>query len=366
MASRLLSALDARIATTRDPLQHSCLRAERATLLARQGHIDEARAELARLRARYATEPNAVVSAWVSLGEGLVVYFSNMGEAARDKVRRALALSEAVNATSLSALSAAWLAQMDFSCQDLEAMLCHLPMAMRAAESSQHSALSRACLVAAEAFHWAERLDLALPWYSRARQYASSEGDESTVSALMHNMAWLRVAEARRRALVGDADWLQARQAQIGADSTHRFDGMIGMAALGSLVPMLQAQVLILHERYSDALEILEANLEESMQQGLQRMGCAVHADIAWCRLKLGDLKEARRETDVALSFVDVVGTHTDDQAMTHSRLAQVSLALGDFDLARTQASRADAAWEAHALRQSKLIASLTSALVGL
>ena len=47
MVSRLLSALETRIARTRDPLQNDCLRAERTTLLARQGRLDEARAELA-------------------------------------------------------------------------------------------------------------------------------------------------------------------------------------------------------------------------------------------------------------------------------------------------------------------------------
>ena len=70
MVSRLLSALDTRIARTRDPLQNDCLRAERVTLLARQGRLEEARAELARIRARHTAKPNAVLTAWVCLGEG--------------------------------------------------------------------------------------------------------------------------------------------------------------------------------------------------------------------------------------------------------------------------------------------------------
>jgi hypothetical protein len=77
MTSLLRSALDARIAKTRDPLQNTCQRAERAALLARQGLLDEARAELASIHGRYDGRPNAVVSAWTSLAEGLVIYFEN-------------------------------------------------------------------------------------------------------------------------------------------------------------------------------------------------------------------------------------------------------------------------------------------------
>jgi hypothetical protein len=168
-------------------LQNTCLRAERAALLARQGLLDEARAELASIHGRYDGRPNAVVSAWTSLAEGLVIYFENLGDAARDKIMRSLALSEAIRAKSILALSAAWLAQMDFSRLDFEPMVQHLSVALRTAGSSQHSALSRASLVVAQAYHWAERLDLALPWYGRARQHASTEGDESTINALMQH-----------------------------------------------------------------------------------------------------------------------------------------------------------------------------------
>ncbi|MBK6865634.1 MAG: hypothetical protein IPG91_20045 [Ideonella sp.] len=247
MVSRLLSALDARIARTRDPLQNDCLRAERATLLARQGRLDEARAELDRIRARHAAKPNAVVTAWVCLGEGMVVYYGSLGIAARDRFLRALALSEAAHARRVVALSAAWLAQMDFATQDFAALSRHLPHALKYAEPDQHSALSRACLVAAEAFHWAERFDLAMPWYARARHHATFEGDESMLSALMHNMAWLRVAEYRRREVAGELGHAEARQAKLSAESIAQFDGMVGIGVLEDpWSPCCARQVLIL------------------------------------------------------------------------------------------------------------------------
>jgi hypothetical protein len=254
-------------------------------LLARQGHLDEARAELASIHARHDSRPTAVVSAWTSLAEGLVICFDNLGAAALDKMMRSLAISEAIRAEAILALSAAWPAQMDFSKLDFEPMLQHLSVALNTAESSQHSALSRANLVVAQAYHWAEHRDLALRWYDKARQHASTAGDESTISAVMHNMTWMRAAQARRLSVSGEFDRVHALLAQLGADSIKYFDKMIGMAALRSLVPILRAQVLLLDERFGEALALLEANVEDSLKEGHDRMACAMFADVAWCRL---------------------------------------------------------------------------------
>ena len=93
--SRLLSRLDAQIAAASDPFAADCLRAERAGYFARQGRFDEAKTVLTTLRERYDAQPRALMSAWLSLAEGLMSYFSDMGPLARDKVHRAYAISGA-------------------------------------------------------------------------------------------------------------------------------------------------------------------------------------------------------------------------------------------------------------------------------
>lgn len=365
MASRLLKAIDTRIAKTRDPLENTCLRAERAALLARQGRLEEARAELARIHARFDSQPNARVSAWTSLAEGLAIYFENLGGGARDKLKRALALSQAIHDDSIESLSAAWLAQMDFAALDLDPMVRHLSLALHVASGTHHSALSRSSLVAAQAFHWAERIDLALPWYSRARQHASAEGDESTLSALMHNMAWMRAAEVRRLSISRPTDSNRARQAQLGADSIEHFDGLIGMAALSSLVPMLRAQTLMLNECFDEALQVFELAFPASSRDGLQRMACLLLADIAWCRLQTGDIAGAKRDAEAAETQI-AVSTQLDDLAMTHTRLAAVFEACGEATVASEHASKAASAWLIHGERQAHLVAELGAALDGL
>ncbi len=354
MTSRLLNALDARIRKTRNPVESACLRAERAALLARQGQLDAARAQLSALRTQFDTRPHAIVSAWASLAEGLVAYFENLSSSARDKFMRALALSEAVRAPSIQSVSAAWLAQMEFSCFDFEPMVRHLTEALEAAPKTQHSARSRASLVIAEAYHWCERLDLALPWYSLARQHATAEGDEATLSALMHNMAWLRTAEARRRSVFGAADADQARHARLGAESVGSFDHLVGTNSLNALVPLLRSQALMLTEEFEPALELLVAHTEKGRNEGLDRMACVLLADTAWCRLRTGDVLGARVDASLALGSV-TRETHVDDLAMTHSRLSQIHGSLGEVDLAGHHDSLAKAAWQLHMDRQVQL-----------
>ena len=227
--SRLLSQLDARITATSDPFAADCLRAERACYLARQGHFNEVNAVLLDLRRRYELSPHAAISSWLNMAEGLLSHFSNMGSLARDKFRRAFAMSAAAGLRPLHALSAAWLANMDYHQEDIVSMVRHVAQSLQLADGAHHSARSRANLVVAHAYHLAGRLDLALPWYACARRHASAEGDDATIGALMHNMTWLRAANARQAMFtgVGNAYSRAGEHALIGAESTWNFEQLV-------------------------------------------------------------------------------------------------------------------------------------------
>ena len=190
--SRLLARLDSDIRRTFDPVDAACLRAERAMQLARHGQFEQAHQEMAALHAGFDRRPTASVSAWICLAEGCVAYFTSLSNAARDKMQRAHAISAAANLTRIRAISAAWLAHMDFAQFDLEATSRHAREALELADPSNLAAVSRACLVVGVAYHFANRLDLAQPWFVRARECASAEGDEATLSALIYNIAAYR------------------------------------------------------------------------------------------------------------------------------------------------------------------------------
>lgn len=358
MTSRLLSALDARISKARDPIENACLRAERATLLAREGQLDAARADLSSLRTRFGSRPHAIVSAWVSLAEGVVEYFEDLSSSARDKLMRALALSTACQVTHVRTLSAAWLAHIDYVDQRFEQMTYHLTIVRNEDCSSFNDVHSRASLVTAQAYHWAERTDLARPWYARARRLATEVGDEATLSALMHNMAWLHATSARRIAVGGGQNPGNLQRILLGAESTGNFDHHVGSTSLASLVPILRAHALVLLEQHTEALALFDEHLESALNEGLARSQCAVLAEVAWCRMHAGDKNQAMAE---ALATEAHIGAcHLpDERAAAHGRLAQLYALSGDPMSAERHRLCAEADWSAHSANQNHLVALL-------
>jgi tetratricopeptide (TPR) repeat protein len=346
--SRLLANLDNKIEAATDRLTIDCLLAERVCYLARRGGAsDEVLETIKELRERYAPNPNARVSAWLSLAEGLQIHFFNMGEQARDRIHRAYALSTAAGMDQMRALSASWLAHMDYQRLDMYGMSKRIVEALTLANVANHAARSRANLVVALAYHLARRIELALPWYSRARDHASTEGDDVTLSALMHNMAWLRGANMCQSVLCGEDLTRDGEHALLSIESTMQFDTLIGGKSLGTLGPLLRAQLMSLTERYEAALEIYERHLQKGIEEGMGRLYGSLIADQAWCRLKLGKVSEAKSDVLIAEQHIDPNGQH-DDRALIHSRLEKLYRALGDVDNSTRHSNAASDEWRAH------------------
>lgn len=365
MKSRLLSRLDAAIAAEANPVKADCLRAERACLLARQGQLDDARKALQALQTQYALREHPLVSAWMAIGEGLAGYFDNMGRAAYDKMRRAHALSVAVRDPALQALTSAWLAHMAYVEHDLEGMARHVAEAFRLAEPEHHAARSRACLVVAQAYHFGGRYDDAQPWYAKARHHATSEGDEAMLSAVMHNMAGLHANLSRQAVLCGLPAEEVARRALLITDSTRNFDALVGTASLTALVPLLRAQVLGQQGRYAEALALYDGYLDDGLQQGLARMQGFLQADMAWCRVRVGQSARALKEAQSAEAATEL-DRDVDDRAAAHSRLAQVFAELGQPDVAARHTELAAADWQSHERDQAHAVSLIDKALSGI
>jgi hypothetical protein len=365
MTSRLLSHLDAAIAAASQPAQADCLRAERAGLLARQGQLAEARAVVAALQAQYGPAPHPQVSAWIALTEGLVSYFSDMSRGAHDKVRRAHAVSAATRDTRLQALTAAWLAHMEYTAYELEPMGQHVAEALHMAGPQDHGARARACLVAAMAFHFGGRFDAAQPWYAKARLHASAEGDESMLSAIMYNMAGLLIDQSRQVQMSGGDDAAGARRAMLSLDSSSNLDALVGMGTLDALVPLHRARAFTLQERWAEAVALYEAHFSDGLLQGLDRMRASLGADLAWCRVHLGQDTLALNDALAAEVSVDH-DRDTDDRAAAHSRLAQVFERLGEAGRAARHRAQAGLHWQAHEREQALAVDCIERALASI
>lgn len=355
MQSRYLNHLEAAITAAASPLVADCFRAERACYLARQGQLDEAKALVTALRKKYINAPNVAISSWLSLAEGLGSYFSNLGPGSRDKVLRAHVLSAAAGLIKMKALSASWLSQMDFTLLDVESLARNVKIALQLAAPDDHSSRSRASLVIAQALHVSGRLDLALPWYRRAHNHAISQGDDATISALMHNMVCMRLDNLRQAKLTGIGDLSESTFILTGTESTVRFDELIGASSLHALNPLLRARIHSLLGQFSDALTLYEMQISDNSTNDLSRMRSDLLSDVAWCCIQLnrrdGALKSALAAEANLLSE-----TQIDDRAATHTRLGWVYLALGDEESAKRHEFQASQAWVAYRKLQLRIV----------
>ena len=344
-ASRMELRLEAEIAEATTAIDGDCKRAELAGYQARLGRFDEARSTLSTLRQRYDQRPHVAISSWLNLVEGLVGHFSDMDPAARDKVLRAHALSTAAGLTSIRALSAAWLAHLDYARLDVEAMSKHVRESFRLSVPTQDGVRSRACLVVAQALHLSGRYSESVPWYQRSRFHSNRCGDEATLGASLHNMAWLHMSSMRQSQFTGNINSAETALALVSAESTRNFDEIFGLTTLASLEPILRAQVLSLRGQSSEALALYEAHPITSQVQGAVRLRANLLADQAWCRISIGDSMGATTDVIAALLSLSLE-VQVDDLAAAHTRLSQVFLALGRPSEAEHHDRLATDAWK--------------------
>lgn len=344
------------------PSEADCLRAERAGLVARQGQIAEARSIIAELQAKYSQNPHPKVNAWILLAEGLTSHFSDMAEKAHDKIRRAHAVSAAARDLRLHALASAWLAQMDYNAYDLDAMGRHVAEALQLADADHHSARARVYLVIALAYHFGGCFEAAQPWYAKSRLHASAEGDEAMLSAIMYNMAGLLADQARHAVMTGRGDAAMLRRAELSFQSATNLDALLGIVSLDAIVPLHRARVCTLQSQWAEAISLYEAHFSGGLVQGLDRMRASLGADLAWCRLQLGQTEQGREE---ALAAQIAVSRDRDanDRAAAHHRLAQVFDRLGQADVAARHREQAAADWQMHEREQALAVAAIEKAV---
>ena len=367
--SRLLATLEAAIKAAANPIEAQCLRAERAALLARQGHLERAMGVIDELNSQLTWQPhNNLVRGWVALAEGLHGYYSVIGIGGHEQLELAykLAHDSGPAGTRLRATTAAWLANLAFGDEDAARLVALMREALDSAAPEHRGARARATLVAGFAYHFGGQSARAQPWYEASRRHAIADGDEAHLSALMHNQAWMRAAQARMALLFGaEGDAQAVTQALMGAESIGHYDAGIGTASLGSLVPMLRAQVLTAQGRWAEALDLFAANFDSALNEGLKRIAACLLADRAWCEWHQGHADKARALAGAAEQAL-AEPIDTDDRALALARLAQVREALGESGVAAQHREESQRLYAQHRDQQQRTVALLDEALAGL
>ncbi|MCV2369535.1 hypothetical protein [Roseateles oligotrophus] len=340
--SRLLKRLDADIAASAGVAQAASLKVQRALLMLRHGHMAAAREQLTALHVQAFQHPHPEIGAWLHFAEGLMSYYTDFSSAAQEKIVHAQAMAKASALAELDAMCSAWLAQLAYLRHDLDGMLAQAAACDERAKADDHDARYRLCTVLGLAHDLTSRPDLSRDWYAKARAHAQADGDDASLSALMYNMAATRTAQVRRDSL--SKGLVLRAELLLSADSISHYDAAVGGSVQPELTPILRAQILTVEGDYERARGLFEAHLPSTMAAGLARWSSSLLADLAWCRVNLGQVEMGLQQAHEAESELDAL-CDVDDRAATHSRLAQIYAALGDAAGAARHEEQATAGW---------------------
>ena len=335
MESRYLSALNLAISTADDPLKQGCLRAEKASYLARRGSSDLAAHEIASLRLDKSYLASPELSSWINFAEGMSLHCVGRDRDAAEKWSRSRAISEAMGVDEISTLASAWLALLDYTRADLVSMNDNFKRCLHKSSALSHQASARLCLTIAQCFHVCGDISEARKFYSHSRLECLMYGDDVMLSALIHNMAWIRVTN-NRNGLLRDKGPIDTRELiDLGAETTAAYEQLVGISSFSAMTPLLQAQVHLLNGEMSVADRAITENIIHLGNQGLSRMRPGLLADRAFCRATMGNFAAASQDIKEALSSID--GTsHVDDLAVAHCRISSAYQKIGQIEASKS------------------------------
>ena len=357
MDSRLLASLNEQASSTRDPVLWARTVCRAASHFARHGNTSQALTSIAVVRSQFSDQLHPEVASWLMLAEGVLNYFQKKPREAYDRIRRAHGLAVALNTESALPSCAAWMAHMEFNECQYEQMAVHLEQALTSAKPDDHQALARASIVLAAGYQLAGGFELARPWYEQARQRAAAEGDETTVSAMLYNVAALRAANVRLADTFGLEISEEARRADIETSSSINYDIAIGTTAMVFLTAMLGGLILTISKKFSEALKVYEKintiNLTTSELTLL-------NIDVGWCLANLNNFEDSWKLAMLAAQNIPVI-SEFDDFAYINSRISQIADLCGRPDDVESYRKSAVAALAEHRKFQATLLSRLIS-----
>lgn len=345
MKSRLLSTLEE---VCRNPPSASAFyraKAKAASHYGKLGELDRAKSMLAEIRCERSAMSDATVVSLVNFAEGLIEFRS--GDAARgvDKWSRARALALSSGFAEGASIAAAWLAFDAYLREDLEAVERHLTAALTEGRETNPLAVSRATMILALYFHYCDGQARARKYYELSRRSSNACGDEVEVSALMHNMSAM-VIHQRRVISLSEFSAVTATAIPLAnLESADSYEELIGIKSLRSLSPQLGAYEAVLGGRWSMAVTLVDKSLASVEADGYSRLVPGLLAERALCHLMLHDQSAAVRDLEQSLAARSSGTLHRDDEAIFHSRLAQVYGLLGNADVAARHGQLARSSW---------------------
>lgn len=329
----LLERLDAQLATCTDPLKRAELMAEKGGYLARMGCREEVEVILLKLRRDYGRGDVVRISLHIMILEGIQQYFSSLDENAIDRFRRAAVIGLAVRELDLLGLATAWRAHLHFERCEFELLRNSLDELQRFGSSISPSAKLRVSMVIADALRYVGWNRQSQEWYDLSRAVALQLGDRVSIGALMYNRVAFGFARLCAHALFEDLkpERRNLEMMQVEAASARSFQDGTHTFALTHLTELCQARIQVELECWADALVRLQAVAGLITEHENRRNRPILTADIALCRLMLGDSEQARTVLR-QVGSLDVSSLDVDERLLVLGRMQRIASTLGEVE----------------------------------
>ena len=324
---RLLQKIEQQILSCQNNDTRLVLFARKAGALARQSYLAEAQALVNELRSKN-IDFDPQLTGWILLAEGLIQHFANLDNTkAKDKFNRAYIVSQMANERELAGTCAAWVAHCQLVSGQIGAAGTHILKAFEWSDEEEGEARARGSMVIADAFNAVENLESARHWFRRARKHAVREGDIAMQNVMLFNIAAYGVAHLTLDDCLSKFSVADAKRIAMEVASAANLNAALGIESLSSLMPIMQAELLVVQQKWVEAKSIFNQHLPAFASEGQQRLLPKIIAQRAWCNANIGDFDSARSDMAASLDIVkDCIDQ--DDLAVLHFRLSCVAAQL--------------------------------------
>ena len=301
---------------------------QKAVYRAREGEFAYAAHVSFAVRKEFLDEMFLELAVWLSLLDGIIIFFQNPSISPLDKFQRAYFLSESIRKSHSGVFSAAWLAHIELN-EGRWKECCSLSLeALSQADKNQHDVLSRLALTLGSAFQYSGNIEEGLNWYRNAHAQALLDGDRLTVSSVLYNSIALRINQYFVERFFGEMDLHDLDLLHPMLGSSISYDDIISLSSLPELHFVLRMQYLMLKSKYSEARQIIDEELSMMNAGSLFRYRATISACLLLCRVKINLPIDFDLALKGILDSLNLVDEH-DDRAVVFAIVSESAAVLG-------------------------------------
>ena len=217
-------------------------------------------------------------------------------------------------------------------------------------------------MVLGDAFNWAGQTEQARTWYRSAREHAIRDGDIAMQNVMLFNGATFGVANLTLQDCFDPVAANLLKRVEMEAASAANLNNALGIQSLASLIPMMQAELLIIKGKWSEALNLLSTHIDNAALEGQKRLLPKFLAQRAWCHANLGEIENSIYFSRCSLDSVTDC-KDLDDLTVLHARLSSAGKIIKDTQLEENNKSAALEYSRQFKTQQSGILEILTQAI---